>query len=150
MARRGRQTLPSRVNDGYGNAEPLAMRRVEQRMVAQFSWSGPLPPAAELERYKAIMPDLPERLVANWEKQTDHRIELEDRVIGGDIRRANWGLIGGWIFAMTLLAASVYLIATGHEGIGVTGFLGELAVLGGAFLYSDRRRRQERNRKAGG
>lgn len=91
-----------------------------------------------------------ERLLVNFEKQTDHRIGLEKRVIDGDVRRADRGLIFGWIFAMALLAASVYLIATGHEGIGVMGLLGELAVLGGSFIYADYRRRQERNRKAGG
>lgn len=119
------------------------------QMMARFT-SGPLPSADELERYQAIMPDLPERLVANWERQTEHRIDLEKRVIKGDIRRADWGLILGWIFALTLLVASVYLIATDHEGIGVTTFLTEMAVLGGAFVYGTIKRRQDRNRKADG
>jgi hypothetical protein len=92
---------------------------------------------------------MPERLLANFEKQTDHRIGLENRVIDGDIRRADWGLKAAWTFAMALLAASVYLITTGHEGYGVTTLLGELAILGGSFVYTDIRRRRERNQKAG-
>jgi hypothetical protein len=95
------------------------------------------------------MPDLPERLVTNWETQTSHRMDLERRVIHGDVRRSNWGLVLGWTFAMALLAASVYLISTGHESIGVTALLSELAVLGGSLIYSDYRRRQQRNNKSG-
>lgn len=147
MARRRQPNLPAQ-RDLPGVAQPSGQTRVEQRVVS-VTWSAPLPPAEELERYAAIMPDLPSRLVANWENQTNHRIDLEKRVIQGDVRRANWGLILGWIFAMALLAGSVFLISTGHEGIGVTTLLIELAALGGTLVFSDFRRRQERNSKAG-
>lgn len=151
-ARRGSKAQPpSRVNDAYGTREGRGeLTRVEQQILLEQRVSGPLPSADQLERYNAIVPGMAERLLVNFEKQTDHRIGLEKRVIDGDVRRADRGLIFGWIFAMALLAASVYLIATGHEGIGVMGLLGELAVLGGSFIYADYRRRQERNRKAGG
>ncbi len=152
-ASRGSRALErSRVNDGYGAPNSTrAQSSTQQRSVvaARFSFSGPLPPASELEKYKAIVPDMPERLLANFEKQTDHRQALERRVIEGDVQRAHWGLVAGWTFAMSLLVASVYLIATGHESVGVMALLGELAALGGSFVYSDYRRRQERNRKAG-
>ena len=147
-----RNARVSRVNDSNASDQPQGVRRAERQhraVLAQLQISGPLPSAAELERYKAIVPDMPERLLANFEKQTDHRIDLEKKVVEGDIRRADLGLKAGWVFAMALLLASVYLIANGHEGIGVTGLLGELAGLGGAFVYADIRRRQERNRKAG-
>jgi uncharacterized membrane protein len=141
--------LPSRVNDQYRTPNVPGCSRVEQRMVATFR-SSPLPSAEELQRYKEIMPDLPERLVGNWERQTEHRISLETKVIDGDVSRSKWGLIAGWSFAMALLAASVFLISTGHESIGVTALLIELAALGGSLVYSDYRRRRERNRKADG
>jgi hypothetical protein len=90
-----------------------------------------------------------ERLLVQVEHQTEHRIGLENRVIDADIRRGNLGLYAGWSFAMSLLIASVYLISTGHEGIGVTALLSDLGTLGAAFLYGDYRRRQERNKKTG-
>ena len=48
------------------------------------------------------------------EKQTDHRISLEKKVIGSDTTRSTWGLVAGFVVAMTGLGISYYLIATGN------------------------------------
>lgn len=151
MPPRRNQAAPSRVNDGYAADQPKGLQQRPNQgprgFVATQTIVGPLPSAAELERYQAIIPDMPERLLANFEKQTDHRIDLENRVIQGDIHRADLGLKAGWTFAVLLLAASVFLISTSHESVGVLGLLTEFAWLGGSFIYTDIRRRQERNRR---
>ena len=89
-----------------------------------------------------------ERLLVKFEQQTDHRMSLETKVIQGDIRRANWGLIAATIFGLSVLVASVVLILNGHEGAGVTTLLGAFLTYGLAFLYGNETRRRERNRKA--
>lgn len=149
MARRNRTVAPSRINDGYSSPKEIQSYVRQEVLLARLR-SGPLPSSDELAAYDVVVPGMAERLLKNLEKQTDHRIDIEKKVIEGDIRRADRGLIAGWTFAMALLGASLYLIANGHESIGVTGLLGELAILGGSLVYSHYQRRQERNRKAGG
>lgn len=85
--------------------------------------------------------------MANWERQTTHRMNLERTVIDGDVWRSNWGLRLAFVFAIALLAASVYLIVNGFGTQGVLVFLTEMVSFGASFLYSDIRRRQERNQK---
>lgn len=144
MASRGRQVQPSRVNDGYRTNQQAQQTTVIQTQVV----TGPLPSAAELERYRAVVPDMPDRLLAHFEKQSDHRMELEKAVIEGDQLRATLGLLGGFVIAMTVFIGSFVLIALGHESLGVLALLGDFAVVGGAYVYGDWRRRQERNQKA--
>lgn len=139
----------SRVDDRYASDKPALtpQQRKQQLIAARWEVSGPLPSADELERYAALMPDMPERLVANWERQTAHRMTLERTVIEGDEWRSKWGLRLGWVFAISLLAASVYLIVNGFGTQGVLVFLTEMIGLGAALLYTDVRRRQERKQK---
>lgn len=135
----------ARITRALNNPQQQLTR--QQLLAVRQEISGPLPSADELERYAALVPDMPERLLASWERQTEHRIDLERKVIAGDIWRSNWGLRLGWIFAMSLLAAAVYLISTGHESQGVLTLLTTLGGMAGLFVYQDIRRRAERNRK---
>jgi len=46
------------------------------------SFSGPLPPPQALREYDQIVPGLATRIVAQAERQTEHRISLEAKVVG--------------------------------------------------------------------
>lgn len=117
---------------------------VEQRLE---HYSGPIPHPDVLAKYGEIVPNMPERLLAKFEQQADHRMALERLVIAGDVKRANWGLVSAVVFGLCVLASAVVLVMNGHEGIGaammITGFL----TYGGAFLYTKRSRRSDREAK---
>ena len=60
------------------------------------------------------------------ERQQDHRINMEESLIKGDIKRADLGLIFGFILFLFLFISGFYLIATGNQlpgyiftGIGI-------------------------------
>ena len=106
------------------------------------------PSPDELAQYDAIVPGMAERLLASVEKQQDHRMALETKVVGRDIRRADLGLLAGFIFGLLVFGGAVVLILNGHESIGAGAIIADFLVYGGAFLYSDRRRRDERGQKA--
>ncbi len=60
------------------------------------------------------------------ERQQDHRINMEESLIKGDIKRADLGLIFGFILYLLLFMSGFYFIATGNHlpgyiftGIGI-------------------------------
>lgn len=74
-------------------------------------FSGPLPHPIILSQYKDVLPDAPERIMAMAEKQQEHRFGLENSVVKGDIKRANTGLILGFILFIMFGVGAIVLLA---------------------------------------
>ena len=97
-----------------------------------MSFQGPLPPPEILAHYGRIIPNGAERLMVLLEKQTDHRISVESRLVDARISTTSKGqyiaaglsVFFGWIAG--------FLGYTGHDilagSIGVTTIVG-LAVV---------------------
>lgn len=81
----------------------------DKGIIAAEHWQGPLPPPATIEVYERLHPGTLERLLANFEKESDERRKqerdaLEDRKADKDkfhrrASRAQW-----MAFALTLVA----------------------------------------------
>lgn len=82
------------------------------------------------------------------EKQSDHRIKQEDKVVSADIRRANLGLGAGFVVAIAGLASSYFLVDGGNTVAGVTVATVDLGGLVSAFIYGTVSRRSERKQRA--
>src|SRR6266568_1571715 len=74
-----------------------------QRIQGKF-FSGPIPPASELEHYERVKPGLAERIVSMAERQLTmaedqmkHRHKLEDKAIATNVRLSYLGLASGFI-----------------------------------------------------
>lgn len=128
-------------NPGTQTANPSASGSL---VSASYQFTGPIPSPQDLARYEAIIPGLADRLITRFEKQSDHRMAMEREVIQSDMRRANWGLGAGFIVAIASIAASGYVIATGHDTAGTILGGTTIASLVGTFVYGTRSRRQER------
>ena len=81
------------------------------------------------------------------ERQSAHRIELENRVVDADIRRANWGLAAGLVVAVVFGVGSFISILSGYAlaGTGLGG--GVIVALVGTFVYGTQSRREERRER---
>jgi uncharacterized membrane protein len=90
-------------------------KRKEITIFAAEHFSGPLPHPKIMADYKKVLPDAPERIFNMAEKQQNHRIKLEESLIKGDIKRADLGLIFGFILFLLLFMFGFYLIATGND-----------------------------------
>lgn len=77
-------------------------------------YQGPLPPAAEMERYAAIDPNAVTIILGNFNEQSRHRRELEATVVIGTERRAGRGqlLAAGSSRLASLVASSSQLRGT--------------------------------------
>ena len=90
-------------------------------------FQGPLPPPEVLAGYEATLPGAADRILKLAERQAAHRQALEATVVAGDSRRHLIGLAAGTVVTVSALAP--------------------IATLAGVFVYGDRSRRRERERR---
>ncbi len=129
-----------------GEESRKLLQILHQREITQ-SFSGPLPPPLVLREYNAIIPGLAERIVAQAEQQTEHRIRLETRVINADILKSWAGLICGLIVSLTCIGSGVTCILYGHDWAGTTIATGAVVGLVSTFIYGTAVRKAERTEK---
>ena len=111
-------------NKSPGQIEPT---HTEERRELSV-WQGPLPPPAVLQGYKDLLPDGPDRVFKQWERETEHRQKLErrrqslpfwDRVLARGT---------ALVFAFACLAVIAYVASIGAEWAAV--------VLSGAMIVA--------------
>ena len=115
-----------------------------QIVSASYQFTGPIPSSQDLAHYEQVVPGLADRLIERFEKQSDYRMALEKQVIAADNRRANLGLIAGFLIAMTSIGASMDLILHGHDIAGTVLGGGTIVSLVSTFVYGTNSRRKER------
>lgn len=110
-------------------------------------YSGPLPPAQELQRYNDILPGAADRIITMAEQQSYHRQSLESKVITSDTRNATVGLFFGFIIGLTGIIAGTVLIFKNHvlPGSFISG--GTIVSLVSTFVYGSQKRKKEREKK---
>ena len=91
-----------------------------------------------------------ERLLVTVERQSEHRMALENHVIHSESQRSNWGLVAAFVFGMSVLGVATYLIVNGYQSVGVVTLVSEFLTFGGVFVYGSESRRRERNRQRQG
>lgn len=134
------KNFPSNQN----NKENIAVIR---REVSQ-SFSGPLPHPDTLRQFDEIVPGSAERIIKMAEEQSEHRKELEKKVIDSDIARSKWGQVLGFIIAIAGLGVSAIIGVYGNAIAGGIIGVGTLASLVGVFMYGSKTRSKERETKS--
>ncbi|PAW74299.1 MAG: hypothetical protein B9S26_01425 [Opitutia bacterium Tous-C4FEB] len=131
------------------NKLPPATTNSMMTSVQMTSWQGPLPPAAELERYNHVVPGGAERLFAMVEKQAEHRMQLENHVAREQVKQSGRGQIFALVIGVTGILSAATIGTMGHTAVAIaitTGSLGTLAV---TFLVGKRQERTSRQAKTG-
>ncbi len=108
---------------------------------------GPIPDPNSLQKYENITPGLADRIMTMAEKQQEHRIEIENRVVGSKIKDARLGVVLGFIISMTLILVSVFLIHSGNVGLGAAFIVGDIIALASTYIYGINSGRKERENK---
>lgn len=96
--------------------------------------SGPLPDPDTLAQYSEIIPNGAERIMSMAEKQFDHRIKMENKVVSGQLFQSNLGQILAFLIGLAALGSATYVIISGHEWTGVVLGVGGLTSLVTAFI----------------
>lgn len=103
---------------------------IERRQVFQ----GPLPPPAILEGYNKLVPNAAERILQMAERQSEHRIEMEKKVVASNIKNSNRGTIFAFIIAMSTIIGGIVIILRNHSTEGLALIISSLGVLTGIFI----------------
>lgn len=140
-----RQTPPPDPPGRSVTGRSLTMTKIEQHIE---QYEGPLPPPHLLRQFEDIVPGAAERIMANADLQTMHRIEMERIVIRGSNFRATFGIVAGLIVALSFLAGSVYLSINGAVVPGTILGTVDLTALVLAFIYGTNARQHERIEKS--
>jgi len=114
--------LTNNINDKVKQDEILTY----QTMLTTFQ--GPLPHPDILKGYNEVVPNGAERIFALAEKQTEHRMSLERKVIDEEIRLSLRGQNFGFILGLTGLTLSALLAFLGHEV--VAGIFASTTIIG--------------------
>lgn len=106
---------------------------------------GPLPDIETLEGYANIIPNGAERVMAMAERQADHRMRMEDKVITAQMKQSNNGQILAFIIGLAALGGSVFCIISGYEIGG--SILGAGGITGLVTAFIKGRSSQEKELK---
>ena len=139
------QPAERRVDSVAESNQSVEIASVTQRTTA---WRAPLPPPAMLEQYDALIPGAAERILRRWEKQSDHRMEMEKVSITGESKRSYIGLFFAFILSVIIISSGTYIAVFIHPGTGAFIIATGVAGLAGVFVYGTNARRHERERKA--
>lgn len=113
----------------------MAPQAKHQSIAVHQSYTGPIPPAAELEKYNSIDPTFASRLILMAEKEQNNRHSKEDQFIDLEkihqvktLRMKSRGQLFGFVISILGIGSSVYLALTDHDAIA--------GVLAGSTLVS--------------
>ena len=131
---------------GKKSKKPHSKNNKQNQQIIQMSgqYSGPLPIPSHLEQYEQILPGAADRIIRMAEKQSEHRQELEKRVIKSDTRNSLAGLIFGFIIGIVGIVRGAYLISIGQIIEGSIFGGGTIVSLVGTFIYGSQKRQKER------
>lgn len=138
-----------KVSSTISPTDDGAQRAHEIRVIREQSFfAGPLPHPSILKQYEDIVPGAADRIIKQAEQQTNHRIQLENKVIDADLRRADCGLWAGLAVALVSIIGGGGLILAGHDTAGTAIATATVVSLAGVFVYGSRSRKQERQDRA--
>ena len=127
------------------------MAKNKQTAAAQFRktelYAGPLPHPETLAKFEQILPGSADRIIKQAEAQTQHRIEMEKKVVSADITKSYMGLAFAFIIGLVGILGGIYLATLGFDIYGPLLSGGSLVSLVAAFIYGTKSRKQERERK---
>lgn len=150
MSRGNKKRTSRRRNKPIQQQKISEQKNKESLLIAEHSerhFSGPLPPPEILVEYNEVVPNSASLIIEQFLEQGKHRRALENFVIRNDARRANWGLVAGFIVSMTSILGSFYIISLGFRIEGLAAVIISLASLVAAFFYGMYSRKKERQEK---
>jgi uncharacterized membrane protein len=108
------EPISSTVAEVLEEIIPESGKRKEVLAVFQRFHSGPLPPPDTLAHYNKLIPHGADRIMKMAEKQSEHRINIENTVITSRELQSRRGQIFALIIAFVFSVAGCYSISRGY------------------------------------
>ena len=81
-------------------------------------YQGDLPHPDILKGYQELYPDAAHKIIDNGIAESQHRREMEDKYLSGNIASHKLGQLFGFLIALVVIVGGIYLIATGKQIAG--------------------------------
>lgn len=105
-----------------------AQSQVKMKVLeAQIRYSGPIPPARELQQYEKILPGAAERILNMAEKQQQHRQKIEEKAVETNSKSALRGQVLSFVLLILLGMLGGALLWQGKDFSGMVLALASLA-----------------------
>lgn len=133
----GNNNLPldKRPAEPVGDIIPPITATGKQNITVQYKQTttsiqtnSPIPSAQEMAGYKSISEDFPERIMAQFEKEADHRRSCEMQCLSASIQHDVFGRRTAFLFVFLTLIFSAFMIYTDHN---ITG-----SIFGGTIIVT--------------
>ena len=131
---------PARNNPNSPNNPPA---RVTAATYTEIS--GPIPAPQILQQYNNIIPNAAERILRMAEKQSDHRMALESKVVSSNIVKSYLGMAGGTSVAIFGLYVAKVVAVSGNPA--TAGILAALDIGGLVWVAVNNTRSQRKERE---
>lgn len=111
------------------------------------SFEGPIPPPQVLQQYNSIVPGAAERILLMAEKQSDHRMDLEKRVVYSNIKKSYVGMGLATVIALYGLYIAKEIAINGNPA--TAGIIAALDIGGliSIAIYNVQSQKSERNKR---
>ena len=112
-----------------------------------ISYEGPVPPPGLLQEFDQVIPNGADRIMSMAEKQLEHRISLESKVVEANNRDSLLGVFFAGMIGLIAISGAIYLLANNKNIQGLGIFIGTLATLIGVYLRSHKTDEQDLKNK---
>ena len=112
-----------------------------------ISYEGPVPPPGLLKEFDKVIPNGADRIMSMAEKQLEHRISLESKVVEANNRDSLLGVFFAGMIGLIAISGAIYLLANNKNIQGLGIFIGTLATLIGVYLRSHKTDEQDLKNK---
>ena len=113
-----------------------------------ISYEGPVPPPGLLKEFDKVIPNGADRIMSMAEKQLEHRISIESKVVGANNVGANnrdslLGVLFAGMIGLMAISGAIYLLANDKNIQGLSVFIGTLGALIAVYLRSHKNDEQD-------
>ena len=117
---------------------PVEGRSTPNGTIARAEWSGPLPPPSVLREFDETVENGAERIVAAWERESEHRRVIERERLRVLARDAIVGKTLAFGFVIAALTTCAFAVASGAEWVAAILGGGVIGTVVWAFIRTDR------------
>lgn len=96
--------------------------------VHKATFSGPIPPPEILKGYNEVVQNGAERIISMAEKQSAHRMQLEDFAVKEELTQSRRGQVFGFTLGIVGMGLATTLAIYGHDT--VAGIFGTTTIIG--------------------
>lgn len=100
--------------------------------------SGPLPTPDDLRQYEQVYPGAAKRIFDRWEKQSEHRMAVERRMVASNVSARTRGQYIGFAVALTVIIGGFTAIFLDKSLVGLAALVLAAGAIAGRFLMSRR------------